>query len=103
LPASADWVPGLTTSLALLLYPVSLEYYGVLALPPTLSLWQQSRRAGGVGWCGIAFVTLVFTFMGVDEGRRAFVAFVLVWAAHVALGIAQLAADERRTRVAGAP
>ena len=98
LPASTDWVPGLTASLALLLYPVSLEYYGVLVLPPTLSVWQRSRRGGGVGWWGVVFVTLVFTFMGVEEGRRAFVGFALVWAAHVGLGIAELT-----TPAAGSP
>jgi hypothetical protein len=88
LPAATEWTPGLTMSLALLLYPVSLEHYGVLVLPPTLSIWQQSRRGGGVGWFGVAFVTLVFTCLGVDEGRRAFVGLVLVWAAHVGLGLA---------------
>jgi hypothetical protein len=97
LPASTDWMPGLTVSLALLLYPVSLEHYGVLVLPPTLSVWQQSRRGDGVGWWGVVLVTLVFTFLGVDEGRWAFVGLALVWAAHVGLGVAQLTGGESRT------
>ena len=89
LPEAVDWMPGLALSLALLVYPVTLEHYGVLVLPPTLAVWQRSRRGGAVGWWGVVFVTLVFTFLGVDEGRRAFLGLVLVWAAHVGLGIAE--------------
>jgi len=98
LPAATEWAPGLTMSLALLLYPVSLEHYGILVLPPTLSVWQQSRRSGGA-W-GVAFVTLVFTFMGVGEGRLAFVGLALAWAAHVGLWLTASTGDEVRTRSA---
>ncbi len=96
LPAGIDWMPGLALSLALLVYPVSLEQYGVLALPPTLSLWQQSRGDAGVGWWGVALVTLIFTCMGIDEGRHAFVALALLWTAHVVLAVVLLVRDEGR-------
>ena len=62
----------------------------------TLSVWQRGRRDGDVGWRGVAFVALVWTFMGVDDGRHAFVALALVWAANVALGFAEATANAHR-------
>lgn len=91
LPADTDWTPGLTVSLALLLYPASVEHFSLLLLPPILSVWQRARRVGAIGWWGVAFVTLAYTLIGMDDGHRAFFALALTWAVLVGIGCTQLA------------
>jgi hypothetical protein len=87
-----DWTPGLTISLALLLYPASVEHFSLLLLPAILSVWQRARRVSGIGgWWGVAFVTLAYTLIGIDDGHRAFFALALTWAVLVGIGCAQLA------------
>jgi len=74
------------------LYPASVEHFSLLLLPPILSVWQRSRRVDAIGWRGgVAFVTLAYTLIGMDDGHRAFFALALTWAVLVGVGCAQLA------------
>jgi arabinofuranan 3-O-arabinosyltransferase len=92
LPADTDWTPGLTVSLALLLYPASVEHLSLLLLPPILSVWQRARRVGSSrAWWGMAFVTLAYTLIGIDDGHHAFFGLALTWAGLVGTGCSQLA------------
>jgi hypothetical protein len=91
LPVYTDWTPGLTVSLALLLYPASVEHFSLLLLPPILSVWQRARRVDAIGWWGVSFVTLAYTLIGMDDGHRAFFALALTWAVLVGIGCTQLA------------
>jgi hypothetical protein len=72
---------------ALLVYPQSLEHYGVLLLLPLLFLWTHLKELGVSPVVAILFITVEYALVRADRGGLAFFGFALCWLMFVAVAI----------------
>lgn len=77
--ARDDWSLALTLTLALLLYPGTLEHYSVQLMVPILLLWRERELLPGRVWNVIPLVTLVYVLVDYPGGRGVFAAILLCW------------------------
>jgi hypothetical protein len=83
----ADWMLALTLSLALLLYPATLEHYSVLLIVPILLLWTHRQELIGGLWGVVVFITLTYVLISYRGGNYVFFATALNWFVLAGIGI----------------
>jgi hypothetical protein len=69
----------LLLSLALVVYPASLEHYSVLLLVPALLMWSRRQMLPGGVWSVVVCVTAIYGLVGVSSGNYTFYAYVITW------------------------
>jgi hypothetical protein len=88
---------------ALLVYPQSLEHYGVLLLLPLLFLWTHLKGLGVSPVVAILFITVEYALVRADRGGLAFFGFALCWLMFVAIAVRLIAHTGTSVRARPAP